>query len=191
MAQRTHSWLEVRTLDLEQRAARHTVALRVWHILSHAVEGFINNNDLLRASALTFTVALSIVPIPDEKQLAAYTATVYRNCPYSDKQLTAAPYPEKTAIPTRVGDPSPIKHVIYIIKENRTYDQVLGDVPAGNGDASLAIFGGKVTPNHHALASQFGLFDNFYAGCPAEVIFDTNRFWCGWMPAVAFLASCR
>jgi membrane protein len=63
MAQRTHSWLETRTLDFEQRAARHTVALRVWHILNHAVEGFINNNDLLRASALTFTVALSIVPI--------------------------------------------------------------------------------------------------------------------------------
>jgi membrane protein len=63
VAQPSHSWLESKTLDLEKRASQHTVALRVWHILNHAVEGFINNNDLLRASALTFTVALSIVPI--------------------------------------------------------------------------------------------------------------------------------
>ena len=77
----------------------------------------------------TLSGALSIVPVPDDKALAAYTATVYKNCPYSDKLLTDAPYPTKTAIPTKVGDPSPIKHVIYIIKENRTYDQVFGDLP--------------------------------------------------------------
>ncbi len=63
MARHIPSWLESKTLDLETRASKHTTALRVWHILNHAVEGFINNNDLLRASALTFTVALSIVPI--------------------------------------------------------------------------------------------------------------------------------
>ena len=63
MAQRTPSWLESKTLELETRASGHATALRVWHVLNHAVEGFINNNDLLRASALTFTVALSIVPI--------------------------------------------------------------------------------------------------------------------------------
>ncbi len=63
MARHAPSWLESKTLDLENRASRHTTALRVWHILNHAVEAFINNNDLLRASALTFTVALSIVPI--------------------------------------------------------------------------------------------------------------------------------
>src|SRR5205823_3300867 len=73
----------------------------------------------------TLSGSLSIVPVPDEKQLKEYTAMVYRNCPYSDDLLTAAPYPTKTAIPTKVGDPSPIKYVIYIIKENRTYDQVL------------------------------------------------------------------
>lgn len=65
-------------------------------------------------------------------------------------------------VPANVGDPSPIKHIIYIIKENRTYDQVFGDMRVGNGDPNLAIFGNAVTPNHHAMAAQFELFDNFY-----------------------------
>src|SRR5262245_5623215 len=89
--------------------------------------------------------SLSIVPVPDEKQLKDWTAQVYKNCPYSDNLLTASPHPTPTAIPTRVGDPSPIKYVIYIIKENRTYDQVfgdladpkLGDKAKGNGDPTL------------------------------------------------------
>ena len=89
----------------------------------------------------TLSGSLSIVPVPDDKTLAAYTETVYKNCPYSDKLLTDAPYPEKTAIPTQVGDPSPIKYVLYIIKENRTYDQVFGDMTRGNGDPSLVMFG--------------------------------------------------
>ena len=100
----------------------------------------------------TLSGALSIVPVPDDKALAAYTETVYRNCPYSDKLLTDAPHPEKTAIPTKVGDPSPIKHVIYIIKENRTYDQVFGDIPRGNGDPSLVMFGER----GHAQPPQAG-----------------------------------
>lgn len=66
------------------------------------------------------------------------------------------------AIPARIGDPSLIKHVFLIIRENRTYDQILGDVAAGNGDKSLAVFGGKVTPNVHELVKRFPLFDNFY-----------------------------
>src|SRR5208282_373854 len=70
-------------------------------------------------------------------------------------------------IPSRPGDPSPIRYVVYIIKENRTYDQVLGDMPQGNGDPSICIFPEKVTPNIHALARQFVLLDNFYAN--AEV----------------------
>jgi YVTN family beta-propeller protein len=110
----------------------------------------------------TLSGALSIVPIPDEKQLEAYTATTYRNCPYSDKILTNVPYPVKTAIPNRVGDQSPIEYVIYVIKENRTYDQVFGDMPQGNGDPSLVMFGEKVTPNHHKLAREFVLLDNLY-----------------------------
>jgi len=65
-------------------------------------------------------------------------------------------------IPHRVGQPSPIQHVIYIIKENRTYDQVFGDLPKGNGDPSIVLFGREVTPNQHALAGEFVLLDNFY-----------------------------
>ena len=66
-------------------------------------------------------------------------------------------------IPARVGQGSPIKHVIYILRENRTYDQVLGDLPRADGDPRLAIFGRKVTPNAHAIAEQFVTFDNCYA----------------------------
>jgi len=118
----------------------------------------------------TLSGPLSIVPVPGEEKLAAYTETVYRNCPYSDKLLTDAPHPRKTAIPTKVGEPSPIKHVIYIIKENRTYDQVFGDVAKGNGDASLVMFGERVTPNHHKLANEFVLLDNLY--CNGHVSAD-------------------
>ena len=107
---------------------------------------------------------------PDEKTLAAYTEPVYKNCPYSDKLLTDAPHSEKTAIPTKVGDPSPIKHVLYIIKENRTYDQVFGDLTRGNGDPSLVMFGRDVTPNHHKLAEDFVLLDNLY--CNGHVSAD-------------------
>ena len=123
----------------------------------------------------TLSGALSVVPVPDEKQLKEYTAKVYRNCPYSDKLLTAAPHPVKTAIPTTVGDPSPIKYVIYIIKENRTYDQVFGDMAEGankkgNGDPSLCMFPRKVSPNHHKLADEFVLLDNLY--CNGQVSRD-------------------
>lgn len=110
----------------------------------------------------TLSGALSVVPIPDEKQLKEFTAQVYRNCPYSDQLLSAAPYPRKTAIPTKVGEPSPIKYVIYVIMENRTYDQIFGDVKKGNGDPSLVMFGEEITPNRHKLADEFVLLDNLY-----------------------------
>jgi YVTN family beta-propeller protein len=118
----------------------------------------------------TLSGALSIVSVPDGKQLADYTAKVYRNCPYSDSLLSGAPYPHKTAIPTRVGQPSPIRHILYIIKENRTYDQVFGDMNEGNGDPTLVLFGEKVTPNHHKLAREFVLLDNLY--CNGQVSQD-------------------
>jgi YVTN family beta-propeller protein len=114
--------------------------------------------------------ALSIVPVPDDRQLAMYTETVYKNCPYSDRLLAGTPYPQKTAIPTKVGDSSPIKYVIYIIKENRTYDQVFGDLPQGNGDPNLVMFGEEITPNHHKLAREFVLLDNLY--CNGHVSAD-------------------
>ena len=77
-------------------------------------------------------------------------------------------------IPAKVGDPSPIKHCIYIIKENRTYDQVFGDMPEGNGDKNLCIFPEKVTPNLHALAREFVLLDNFYV--ESEVSADGHEW---------------
>lgn len=118
----------------------------------------------------TLSGALSVVTVPDEKQLAKYTDQVYRNCPYSDPLLQGTPYQRPTAIPTKVGGPSPIKHVIYIIKENRTYDQVLSDIPRGNRDPSLLMFGEEVTPNHHKLANEFVLLDNLY--CNGHVSAD-------------------
>ena len=118
----------------------------------------------------TLSGALSIVPVPDDGKLAAYTDTVYRNCPYSDKLLAGTPTDLKTPVPSKVGDPSPIKHVIYVIKENRTYDQVFGDLPRGNGDKALVMFGAEVTPNHHKLADEFVLLDNLY--CNGHVSVD-------------------
>jgi YVTN family beta-propeller protein len=123
----------------------------------------------------TLSGALSIVPVPSEQELKAYTAQVFKNCPYADSQLTAAPHVAPTAIPTRVGDASPIKYIIYIIKENRTYDQVFGDLaagaaPKGNGDPTLCMFPRKVTPNHHKLAEEFVLLDNLY--CNGQVSRD-------------------
>jgi hypothetical protein len=118
----------------------------------------------------TLSGALSIVPIPDEKQLATYTTQVYANCPYSDSLLSRSPVRQKSVIPNRVGDPCPIKHVIYIIKENRTYDQLFGDMKEGNGDPSLVMFGEQVSPNHHKLAREFVLLDNLY--CNGQVSKD-------------------
>jgi Phosphoesterase family len=91
------------------------------------------------------------------------TTTVMRNSPYRDQLIYGPPADQKTAYFSRSENhPSPIQHVIYIIKENRTYDQVLGDLSKGNGDKSLNLFGEQVTPNLHRLASEYVLYDNFY-----------------------------
>jgi YVTN family beta-propeller protein len=106
--------------------------------------------------------ALSIVPMPSNEQLPALTARVRKCSPYrEDKLPVAAPAPGNP-IPAQIGDPSPIKYCIYIIKENRTYDQILGDMPEGQGDPNLCLFPEKFTPNHHALAREYVLLDNFY-----------------------------
>ncbi len=109
-----------------------------------------------------FKGTLSIIPVPDAKQLSIYSQVVYRNTPYTKEKEKISEGVEGNPIPRRVGDASPIKYVFYIIKENRTYDQVLGDMPEGNGDTSLCLFGEKVTPNLHALSREFVLLDNFY-----------------------------
>jgi YVTN family beta-propeller protein len=109
--------------------------------------------------------SLSLVPVPSAKELAAFTQTALANLRYP--LLAQAKLPPRTnqpaqPVPERVGDPSVFQHVIYIIKENRTYDQVLGDVKEGNGNADLCTFGERVTPNQHKLASDFVLLDNTY-----------------------------
>lgn len=105
---------------------------------------------------------LSIVNVPGPAQLAKYSKMVYANTPYTKEKERFAAGMAGNPIPQKVGDPSPIKHVFYIIKENRTYDQVLGDIKEGNGDTSLVLFGEKITPNQHNLARNFVLLDNFY-----------------------------
>ena len=119
---------------------------------------------------------IEIVDITNlEKELPAWTKQVYANTPYRDEQLSeAAAKPVESIIPREVGVGSPIRHVIYIIKENRTYDQVMGDDPRGNGDSRLTLFGRKVTPNQHAMAQSFVLFDNLY--CDGEVSEDGHSW---------------
>ncbi|HEY4324174.1 MAG TPA: alkaline phosphatase family protein [Mucilaginibacter sp.] len=106
---------------------------------------------------------MSIIDIPNANTLFTYSKAVLNNSPYHKAtELEMARKTLNNPIPSRVGDTSPIKYVFYIIKENRTYDQVLGDMSKGNGDTSLVLFGKKYTPNQHAIANQFVLLDNFY-----------------------------
>ena len=106
---------------------------------------------------------MSIIDEPGPVALGIYSKAVYTNTPYSKQGELNAKGEAGNPIPMKVGAPSPIKYVFYIIKENRTYDQVLGDMPEGNGDSSLCLFPERVTPNHHKLARDFVLLDNFYA----------------------------
>ena len=110
--------------------------------------------------------SVSIIPVPNQTELNGYTASVKTQNLLSRVDqllLPTRPNVEAVPIPERIGEPSVFKHVVYIIKENKTYDQVLGDVKNGNGDSSLCVFGEKYTPNTHALVKQFGGLDNFYA----------------------------
>nr|WP_229581494.1 bifunctional YncE family protein/alkaline phosphatase family protein [Persicitalea jodogahamensis] len=117
---------------------------------------------------------LSIIDKPDEDLLAGYTRLVYENTPYTKERETVSEGQKGNPIPGEVGGSSPIKYVFYIIKENRTYDQIFGDMPEGNGDSSLCLFPEKITPNHHALAREFVLLDNFYVN--AEVSADGHNW---------------
>jgi YVTN family beta-propeller protein len=121
-----------------------------------------------------FKGTLSFIKAPQEAQLKIYTKKVYANTPFNTKKTATAEGEAGNPIPRRQGEKSPIKYVFYIIKENRTYDQVLGDMPQGNGDTSLCIFGQHVTPNLHAIAGEFVLLDNFYVD--AEVSADGHNW---------------
>ena len=119
--------------------------------------------------------SLSLVPAPDAAALAAMTTVVYEVTPYTEQgRLAPIGAPIGSPIPREVGLPSPIRHVFYVIRENRTYDQILGDLERGNGDPTLALFGEAVTPNAHALAREFVVLDNFYVN--AEVSYDGHAY---------------
>ncbi len=125
---------------------------------------------------------LSLITIPPERvkfkeQMAGYTAQAYACTP---EKVTAERVAKRAAdnpIPAKIGDASPIKYCVYILKENRTYDQVLGDLKQGNGDPKLALFPRNVTPNLHKLAEEFVLLDNLYAD--GEVSADGHEWTCG------------
>ncbi|GIW92864.1 MAG: hypothetical protein KatS3mg110_0905 [Pirellulaceae bacterium] len=117
---------------------------------------------------------LSVIALPGPEQMAEYTRQAYDCSPLRKDLAPAAARDEGNPIPAKVGDYSPIKYCIYILKENRTYDQVFGDMPEGNGDPALCLFPEPVTPNHHRLARQFVLLDNFYV--ESEVSADGHEW---------------
>ncbi|MEL6275439.1 MAG: alkaline phosphatase family protein, partial [Bacteroidota bacterium] len=121
-----------------------------------------------------FTGTLSIIDVPSEDSLGYYTQLVYANTPYTKEKEALAEGDPNGPIPRQVGEESPIKYVFYVIKENRTYDQMFGDLGRGNGDSSLCLFPDSVSPNHHALAEEFVIVDNFYVD--AEVSADGHNW---------------
>ena len=132
-------------------------------------------NPLTGGMERRLTGSISIVAAPDRVTLADLTRKVMSLTPYSDAiRLAPLNIPIGSPIPRTVGSSSPIKHVFYVIRENRTYDQILGDLTEGNGDPKLALFGRDVTPNAHSLAQNFVVFDNFYVD--ADVSFDGHAF---------------
>jgi YVTN family beta-propeller protein len=124
------------------------------------------------------TGTLSIITLPKreqlEEQLKAWTLQALRNSPLHPDLGVSAVHPAGNPIPEKPGDACPIRYCIYVIKENRTYDQILGDIPEGNGSPALCLFPEAVTPNHHRLAREFVLLDNFYVD--AEVSADGHEW---------------
>ncbi|HEU5417720.1 MAG TPA: alkaline phosphatase family protein [Streptosporangiaceae bacterium] len=111
------------------------------------------------------TSSLTRFTLPSDLAIARYTAQVFKDNGWTSQAVQMASGHGKAApaaVPARIGDPSVIKHVFLIVKENRTYDQVFGDIANGDGDPALTQFGADVTPNQHAMAAQFGLYDNSY-----------------------------
>ncbi len=134
------------------------IGTRLSYECDHGVCGYNSHQD---------NGTVSIVPVPNSATLAAMTAQVFTNNHWDLTQNIASasggsPKTKPVAIPAKIGDPSLIKHVFLIVRENRTYDQILGDVTAGDGDPQLAVFGGQDTPNAHVLVQRFPLLDNFY-----------------------------
>lgn len=151
--------------NLEAEGARATVidttdkSFRTFHTaVKMTTAGFFNAHHML--------ASIADIPIPNAAQLKTYSAKV-RKLNLAFRVLLTHKPPRTDVlprpVPERIGEPSVFRHVIYIIKENRTYDQVMGDDKNGNGDPELCAFGKKVTPNEHKLAENFLLLDNYYA----------------------------
>ena len=124
-----------------------------------------------------FQGTLSTIPMPTPRQMTTYSQTVYECSPLRRGDPAAVPGPIPAPghpIPAKVGEPSPIKYVVYVVKENRTYDQVFGDMKEGNGEPNICLFPEAITPNHHALAREFVLLDNFYV--ESEVSADGHEW---------------
>lgn len=120
------------------------------------------------------TGTMSVIAPLTEDALARYTKFARALSPYDDSRLDVAEFADDNVIYTKPGRPSPIEHVIYIIKENRTYDQVMGKIGKGNSDPSLNLFDENTAPNHYKLAREFVLFDNFYVN--ADVSADGHNW---------------
>jgi len=144
-------------------AGRHQIA--VANIKGFGSQRVLKPGEKPKYNSKEFFGTLSLVPVPKKAELVKHTAVAEINMRYTALQEAALPARPGVAprpVPERVGEPSTFKHVLYIIKENRTYDQVLGDVKTGNGDPALCIFGEKYTPNQHQLVRDFTLLDNMY-----------------------------
>ncbi|MEP6671854.1 MAG: alkaline phosphatase family protein [Chthoniobacter sp.] len=140
-------------------------ALCVANIKGIGVEKVFKPGESVKLNSKDFFGTVSLVPVPKEEELAAMTQVALLNMRYpklEEAKLPARPDQAARPVPGRVGEPSMFKHVVYVIKENRSYDQVLGDMKEGNGDAGLCIFGEKFTPNQHKIAREFVLLDNTY-----------------------------
>ncbi len=140
-------------------------ALYVANIKGHGSGRKIVAGEPPKFSSTQHRGTVSLVSIPSPKELAQHTRVALRNMRYpllAESRLPARAGQPPRPVPERIGEPSVFKHVVYIIKENRTYDQVLGDVKEGNGDASLCVFGEGITPNQHKLVREFVLLDNTY-----------------------------
>jgi YVTN family beta-propeller protein len=138
--------------NLEAKGARLGVPRRA------VTKNMVYNSHNMEAS-------ISVIPIPNKQDLKAFTDTVMAVNNLS-RAIKAREKPRESVqpkpLPERIGEPSLFKHVVYIIKENRTYDQVLGDMKQGDGDPALCMYGSLITPNTHKLSEEFMLLDNFY-----------------------------
>jgi len=124
-----------------------------------------------------FQGTIGILDLPNgakfEEKLREYTERC-RRCAPGGRGAPLVKRAKGHPVPARRGEPTPLRYCIYVIKENRTYDQLLGDMPEGNGDPALCLFPERITPNHHQLAREFVLLDNFYV--ESEVSADGHEW---------------